>query len=429
VKQGLLFGPEEEAEDRYTERSGTFVDNMRLPVHRWYRYSAGFSAQWASAAIHESSKGRKSRVFDPFVGSGTVVLESEHAGAEGLGVEAHPFVARVARAKLHWRADPKALRKLGTKIAKQAEMDGGAAEGHAALVVKCYPPEVLEKLDALKKAWAHANDGSAAAELCWLALVSILRAASPVGTAQWQYILPKKAKAKTVEPPQAFEERVGLLTGDRVAWQARKAGPPGQVLCEDARDRGGVPDQWADLVATSPPYANNYDYADATRLEMTFLGEINGWGDLQSVVREKLVRSCTQHVAPYSDRTAKVLKDALPQPIATELTEVRGRLEAEKENHGGKKQYHAMLAHYFLDLARVWKALRRVVKMGGRVCFVVGDSAPYGIHVPVDCWLGRLAVAAGFQGFTFEKPRDRNTKWKNRKHRVLLHEGRLWVEG
>src|SRR5262249_8805258 len=150
------------------------------------------------------------------------------------------------------------------------------------LVAKCYPTETLTKLDALKKAWLKANDGSAAAELCWLALVSILRAASPVGTAQWQYILPKKAKSKSVEPLVAFKERVGVLAADMVFRQQQGVGPQGQVLCEDARECAGVADGWADLVLTSPPYANNYDYADATRLEMTFLGEINGWGDLQS---------------------------------------------------------------------------------------------------------------------------------------------------
>ena len=42
---------------------------------------------------------------------------------------------------------------------------------------------------------------------------------------------------------------------------------------------------------------------------------------------------------------------------------------------------------------------------------------------------GRVAVAAGFTSFAFEKTRDRNLKWKNRKHRVPLHEGRLWVQG
>jgi hypothetical protein len=44
-------------------------------------------------------------------------------------------------------------------------------------------------------------------------------------------------------------------------------------------------------------------------------------------------------------------------------------------------------------------------------------------------WMGRLAVAAGFADFRFEKLRDRNIKWKNRKHRVPLSEGRLWISG
>lgn len=260
-------------------------------------------------------------------------------------------------------------------------------------------------------------------------MVSILRAASPVGTAQWQYILPRKSKAKSVEPFGAFEQRVDVLASDMLAWTEHAGSPRATVLCADARTCAGVPDEWADLIVTSPPYANNYDYADATRLEMTFLGEIAGWGDLQSAIRTHLVRSCTQHVSPFAARTVEVLKEDVLTPIARALTETCARLEAEKEHHGGKKQYHAMIAHYFFDLAQVWKALRRVTRAGGRACFVVGDSAPYGIHVPVERWLGELAVAAGFKSFRFEKLRDRNTKWKNRKHRVLLHEGRLWVEG
>jgi DNA modification methylase len=427
VAQRLLFEGSEDGRLR-TKRSGTFVDNVRLPVHRWFRYSAGFSAQWAGEVIREAAVGGSLRVLDPFAGSGTVVLEAERAGVAGIGVEAHPFVARIARAKLHWREDAKAFRRMGSQVARAAK-EGGSVEGYPPLVTKCYPPEALAKLDALKKAWQKASDGGAIAELCWLSLVSILRAASPVGTAQWQYVLPKKSKANSVEPLEAYEGRLGVLAADMVTWQADPSGPRGQILCEDARDCPGVPDAWADLVITSPPYANNYDYADATRLEMTFFGEINGWGDLQAAVRTHLVRSCTQHVGPFAGKTGEVLKDSLLTPIASELSVTCARLEEVKENHGGKKQYHAMIAHYFLDLARVWAALRRATRPGGRACFVVGDSAPYGIHVPVDRWLGELAVAAGFKSFRFEKLRDRNTKWLNRKHRVPLHEGRLWVEG
>ena len=88
-----------------------------------------------------------------------------------------------------------------------------------------------------------------------------------------------------------------------------------------------------------------------------------------------------------------------------------------------------MVACYFLDLAQVWMALRRVCKSPCHLCLVIGDSAPYGVYVPVAEWLGELAIAAGFGEFHFEKTRDRNVKWKNRKHRVPLCEGRLWVTG
>ena len=74
--------------------SSTFVDNLKLPIHRWFRYSAGFSALWAGEVIEKEHRNGRLRVLDPFSGSGTVLLEAEQAGVEALGIEAHPFVVR-----------------------------------------------------------------------------------------------------------------------------------------------------------------------------------------------------------------------------------------------------------------------------------------------------------------------------------------------
>src|SRR5689334_9269811 len=105
---------------------------MQLPVHRWFRYSAGFAAQWVRELIRSEMRRSPPRVFDPFVGSGTVVLEAERAGAQGLGIESHPFVARIARAKLEWKQDVASFRKLSHSILDSARCKKGQLTGYGA---------------------------------------------------------------------------------------------------------------------------------------------------------------------------------------------------------------------------------------------------------------------------------------------------------
>lgn len=65
--QLLLFPAEETAPPR-EESSSSFVANMALPIHRWYRYSAGFSSQWVESVIAESLRSGSVTVLDPFAG-------------------------------------------------------------------------------------------------------------------------------------------------------------------------------------------------------------------------------------------------------------------------------------------------------------------------------------------------------------------------
>ena len=355
------------------------------------------------------------------------MLESEAGGVEGIGADTHPFIFRVAQAKLDWRADPAEFAGRAGGVVEQARRCRGHERTFSPLLSKCYPPDVLVRLDSLRHAVVANDDGSPVSRLTWLVLVAILRECSPVGTAQWQYVLPKKSKAKSLDPFAAFAAKARRFAADMTVRQRTPSGPAGRMLADDARTLASIPDGWADLVITSPPYANNYDYADATRLEMTFLGEIEGWGCLQEKVRRHLVHACTQHVTPLIKNTDRLIADPKVAAISRELRAACDTLATERATHGGKKPYHTMIAAYFRDMAEVWVALRRATATGGLVCFVVGDSAPYGVHVPVERWLGELAVAAGFRAFRFEKTRDRNVKWKNRKHRVPLKEGRLWV--
>jgi hypothetical protein len=408
--------------------STTFIDNMRLPVHRWFRYSAGFSAEWARSVIADFASRRPTRVLDPFAGSGTTLIVAEDLGAESYGVEAHPFIFRIAKAKLLRRSDPEAYREFASGVYRAAKRHKPEIDAYPVLIRKCYEDEALCGLDQLRRAYEERADDSDASTLTWLTLVGILRRVSHVGTAQWQYVLPKKSKKGRLDPFVAFRQQMDMISHD-MCLSSRLKGPPARIIESDARTCDAVPSGFATLVVTSPPYPNNYDYADATRLEMTFVREIDGWSDLQRAVRRFLVRSCSQHVPERSIELDRVLMSPELEPIRSEISAVCGQLAEVRKTKGGKKTYHLMVACYFLDMAQTWRALRRVCDSACDVCFVLGDSAPYGVYVPVIDWMGRIAVCAGFKGFRFERTRDRNVKWKNRKHRVPLCEGRLWVEG
>lgn len=201
------------------------------------------------------------------------------------------------------------------------------------------------------------------------------------------------------------------------------------LVAGDARNFADKTGQKVDAVITSPPYANNYDYADALRFEMTFWGEVTGWGDIHEKVRKHLIVSSSQHSSKEKLSVDELLQSPVISPIYTELAEVVQELAVTRENHGGKKHYHTMVAAYCRDIGLVLQELHTICRSGAQMCWVIGDSAPYGVYCPIDKWIGELALAAGFHSYRFEKLRDRNIKWKNRKHRVPLKEGLLWIEG
>ena len=77
----LIIEFDEESDIKLNDSSsGTFQDNMKLPLHRWYRYTAGFSANWVANVIREEKLNGRTHVIDPFTGSGTVLIESSFEG-------------------------------------------------------------------------------------------------------------------------------------------------------------------------------------------------------------------------------------------------------------------------------------------------------------------------------------------------------------
>ncbi len=417
------------------ERTGSFVDNLKLPIHGWYRYSAGYSAQWAEKIIENLDLKNIDTILDPFAGSGTSLIASDAKRIRSIGFEPHKFVFKIAQAKLSYNAQEKDFLRQAVEFISLAEKHiQPKVLSKNSLILKCFTGDNLRKLEALKNEFfGFAFIDTDIKNLIWLAITSILRNCSAVGTAPCQYVLPNKIKSRVLDPFVAFREKIKHMYQSMLFAKNNNYQALSKLLMEDAR----MPTENTmlalknsiSLVITSPPYPNNYDYADATRLEMTFWGEVETWGDLHDTVRKFLMRSCSQHTAKDKLELDELLADPNIKPIYSDLSKTCKQLAEIRHTKGGKKTYHTMVAAYFADLAKTWKVLRYLCRKDSQCCFVIGDSAPYGIHVPAEKWLGELSIAAGFKEYKFNKIRDRNIKWKNRKHRVPLQEGNLWVKG
>ena len=324
--------------EEFRNGESTFIHNMSLPVHSWYRFPAGFSAEWAQRVIenHRETIGELA-LLDPFAGVGTTVLAGETTGVRARGVEAQPFIQRIAAAKLLWRTNPGEFHDFARAVAEQAGRSGPMPHLYPRLIAKCYGNEALDDLNSLRCAWEELNDSSPKAQLAWLALVSILRVCSSAGTAPWQYVLPAKTKSKVLAPFDAFNFQVRKMLADMTLLQMEDIRNDAYIFLDDARSLETIADDSVGLVITSPPYANNYDYGDATRLEMTFFGEVASWGDVHDKARKKLVRSCSQHASIEKLELWPLLNEINGTTFIDEITAVCKTLAVERLAHGGKR--------------------------------------------------------------------------------------------
>ena len=85
-----------------------------------------------------------------------------------------------------------------------------------------------------------------------------------------------------------------------------------------------------------------------------------------------------------------------------------------------KKSFDILTLLYFEDMHKVLIEIKRVLKQSAKAYLILGDSAPYGIHVATTEILGKIALNIGFKKYEIHKIRTRGTKWKSLRFRHSL---------
>lgn len=439
TKQAPLFDLEEK-NSLDTQEWGTFKDSMRAPIHNWFTYPAGFSYKAVGSSLKSNHITEGMVVYDPFMGTGTTNITAKKLGINSYGVEAHPFVYRIAKTKLNWDISKKDILKAVTTIEANVrsqrknfdfDIKKRLETEFPELILKCYEGKTLLDLLFIRNAILSVEFQPEIEDFFFVGLTSVLRQVSSAETG-WPYVAPKKQKITSLNKDALFEFSRQML---RMAYDVevtRNEAYPGyqktfhRIFNADSRHTQElIPNECIDHVFTSPPYLNNYDYADRTRLELYFWGDAKNWGEITQSIRTKLITSATTQISRDDPKynLSSELQRACPD-IFEFLSGAVAKLSKIRLTKGGKKSYDHLVSGYFNDMFLVIADVFRVLKSGQKAVFVLGDSAPYGVHIPTDELVGRIGRCIGFSEFNIDVLRTRGGKWKDnpQRHDVLLRE-------
>ena len=408
---------------------GSAKDNMSSPVHNWYKFTAGFSYKLVDIIL-EDYKDKDIVVYEPFAGCGTTLVECQKLGFRSIGNESQELMCNVIHAKLNWAITKQQYTRAKHNIKKYVEENIRIAEIAAKfhpLLVTLYDEPSLRELYCIRDGIKRLRNKDVQ-QFFNLALSQTLHKAAihPIAVPYISRSTFLSDSGKAWEKFQRISERMysdiqQMPHHEQLAmvynWDSR-------VKNEDVADAS------CGLCITSPPYLNNLDYGEVSKVHSHFFEMTNDWNDITEKVRRKLVTGATTH---YRD-TEFVMEEFAQKEFAQhnpdtmgKLMELYGRIKENAKQRKGKKSFHILMMHYFEDMYYVLKEMRRVLRYGGEAYLVMGDSAPYGIYVPTTQILGDVALSAGFTEYSIHKIRSRGDKWKTLKnrHNISLSENIL----
>jgi DNA modification methylase len=395
-------------------------DNKLRPedraAHDWYRFVLSFPPHLIRKYVDQFGLSPAATVLDPFCGTGTTLVECKKLGIGSIGIERNPMAWFASRVKINWKIDPDALMSHASEIAAetagQLESEGLGEESTLPLFSQRRPDHLqLRELKAdsyrlllrdsisplplhrtlvlIESLERHRNAQFSDHEILALARaivsdISNLHFGPEVGVG------PAKPDAPVVS---SWLNCVRMMASD---LRRLKNMPDAHstVYLSDARQVSAkVGARAIDAVITSPPYPNEKDYTRTTRLESVILGFLKDKRELRTL-KQQLVRSNTRSVYKRDDDDRAIAQNTEIHQLAAEIE--RRRIQLGKTS-GFERMYARVTKLYFGGMSRHLSELRRVLKPGARLAYVVGDQASYlRVMIRTGRLLADLAQSLGY---------------------------------
>lgn len=406
------------------EDIGSAKDNFSSPIHNWYKFTAGFSYKFVDEIIKKERLEHLSnaKVFDPFAGCGTTLVSCQKKGIQAVGNEGQSFMYDVIRAKLAWRIDERVFYQTLNQILNRSEASVPQVQPSSIhpLIKSLYCDLDPERLYALKDA-INEISGYKYKLFFRLALSQTLHkvAKHPIAV---PYISRSRVIKNRLGVFECFSDVCKRMFKDLASYHECKR--TSKIYLHDSRlFNPNIEGQECTTCITSPPYLNNLDYGEVSKVHTHFFDITIDWNDITDKVRKKLVTGSTTH---YYEKDFEL--DSFKETefylenkrLVRNLLKITSQIKEISKGRAGKKSFDILTLLYFKDMYEVLKEIRRIVHKRGSTYLILGDSAPYGVHIETTKIMGELAKPLGFDKSSIHKIRVRGTKWKSLTHRHSL---------
>ena len=400
------------ANPNLTRKMVSYQGNRRVPGFRWMKYKEGFSQSLVERLIVEF---RPDSVLDPFAGIGTTPLIASGRGLRATGIEIMPVGVLVGNgiAQAANGLCREALEKSGTELLDAVKSRDEAPREyefqHVRITESAFPEETESAIARARHFIANVSD-PATRTLLDLACMTVLEDVSYTRKdgqyLRWDYRSGRTLRSKVDKGPiLPFDHALGcrlfeMLQDIEPLKQIFGGGYPDLITGSSLELLRNLPEAGFDMVITSPPYANRYDYTRTYALELAWLGY--GQDDflalrqsmLSATVENRSKREWLKEI--YQD-DSELLNKAFRMydeqgAIHEPLTILRQHID-----ELGNRHVIRLIEGYFLEMAVIVAELGRVLRPGG-VVIMVNDNVQYhGEEIPVDMILADFAEQSGFR--------------------------------
>ncbi|MXZ00136.1 site-specific DNA-methyltransferase [Candidatus Poribacteria bacterium] len=374
------------------------------------KYKEGFSTSLIDHLLDVTSP---RSVLDPFSGIGTTPLVSAGRGLKATGIEILPVASLTAKAiavaanGLKTMQFKKSANELVKHLGRDVKSRTEYAFPHFRITEAAFPARTESQLAKAREFLSYIDDPDIHTMLN-VACMSVLESASFTRKdgqyLRWDSRSGKSSSKRNQHIPitrfdEALSSRLHEMTEDIKPLQKQLGGGmPDFIEGSSLNHLRQLSEDSFDMVITSPPYANRYDYTRTYALELAWIGFDD---DKLKNLRQRLLSATVENKpklqwlqACYRD--SPVLKSAVAMfGEQRVLQEVLSELKKSQKQLSNSNIVR-MLEGYFLEMAVVIAELGRIVRPGGTVIMVNDNVQYHGHELPVDLILSDFAENSGF---------------------------------